>query len=119
MNVGKIKQIIGPTLDVEFHSDHLPQILNEIRVEDTKRGLRVVAEVAQHIGNNTVRCVSMNSTDGLVRGMDAEDMGRPIAVPVGPQVLGHIFNLVGDTLEGRGALPEPDKCRWSTNCARN
>ncbi|MEN6627152.1 MAG: F0F1 ATP synthase subunit beta [Candidatus Sumerlaeia bacterium] len=111
MNIGKIKQVIGPTLDVEFQSDNLPRILNEIRVEDKEHGTTIVAEVAQHVGNNTVRCVSMNSTDGLVRGMDAIDMGQPISVPVGPQVLGHIFNLMGEPLDGRAALENPD-LRW-------
>ncbi|MCE5230959.1 F0F1 ATP synthase subunit beta [bacterium] len=111
MNIGKIKQVIGPTMDVEFQSDNLPQILSEIRVEDKEHGVTVIGEVAQHVGNNTVRCVSMNSTDGLVRGMDAIDMGRPISVPVGPQVLGHIFNLMGEPLDGRAALENPD-LRW-------
>ena len=111
MNVGHIKQVIGPTLDIEFHSDNLPEILNEIRVEDKARGLTIVAEVAPHVGNNTVRCVSMHSTDGLVRGMEATDMGRPISVPVGEQVLGHIFNLLGESLDGRGELPNPE-LRW-------
>ena len=111
MNQGKIKQVIGPTVDVEFESENLPSILNEIIIEDQERGIKVVAEVAQHVGNNTVRCVSMNSTDGLVRGMTAVDMGRPISVPVGQQVLGHIFNLLGQPLDDREALPEPDQ-RW-------
>ncbi len=111
MNIGKIKQVIGPTMDIEFHSDHLPQILNEIRVEDKERGISVIGEVEQHVGNNTVRCVAMNSTDGLVRGMEAVDVGRPISVPVGPQVLGHIFNLMGEPLDGRGQLDQPDQ-RW-------
>ncbi len=111
MNIGRIKQVIGPTLDVEFHVDNLPQILNEIRIEDKSRGVTIVAEVSQHIGNNTVRCVAMNSTDGLVRGMEAVDMGQPITVPVGPQVLGHIFNLLGEALDDRGDLPNPE-LRW-------
>ena len=111
MNEGKIKQVIGPTVDVEFDAENLPSILNEILIEDKERGLKVIAEVAQHVGNNTVRCVSMNSTDGLVRGMKVVDMGHPISVPVGPQVLGHIFNLLGEPLDDRTALPHPE-VRW-------
>jgi F-type H+-transporting ATPase subunit beta len=109
-NVGRIKQVIGPTVDVEFQSDHLPNSLNAIHIK-TSDGGTLVVEVAQHTGNNVVRCVSMGSTDGLVRGMDAVDTGGPITVPVGEQVLGHIFNLLGQTLDDRGALPEPD-FRW-------
>ncbi|OPZ22548.1 MAG: ATP synthase subunit beta [candidate division BRC1 bacterium ADurb.BinA364] len=111
MNEGKIRQVIGPTVDVEFHSDKLPNILNAIRIDDEERKIHLVVEVAQHLGNNLVRCVSMDSTDGLVRGMTAVDTGAPISVPVGDQVLGHIFNLVGETLDGRGALPHPE-VRW-------
>ena len=111
MNEGKIKQVIGPTVDIEFEGDSLPNILNEIIIKDPSTNSTVVAEVAQHVGNNTVRCVSMNSTDGLVRGMTAVDMGRPISVPVGKQVLGHIFNLLGEALDDRQALPHPEE-RW-------
>lgn len=111
MNEGKIKQVIGPTVDVEFDANELPDILNEIHINDKDRNISVVAEVAQHVGNNTVRCIAMSSTDGLVRGMKAIDQGHPIAVPVGEQVLGHIFNLLGEPLDDRGTLPEPDK-RW-------
>ena len=81
MNEGKVKQVIGPTVDVEFTQETLPQILNEIRIEDNINNATVVAEVAQHTGNNTVRCVAMSSTDGLVRGMKAVDTGQPITVP--------------------------------------
>jgi len=98
-NIGKVVQVIGPTVDVEFDSDHLPAILNAILIKDDKRtddGLTV--EVAQHLGNNVVRCVAMDGTDGLVRGMAAEDTGGPITVPVGEQVLGGIFNLLGTPL---------------------
>ncbi|MCL5270933.1 MAG: F0F1 ATP synthase subunit beta, partial [bacterium] len=109
MNEGKIKQVIGPTFDVVFASDNLPNILNEIRVEAPERNIGVVGEVAQQIGNNTVRCVAMGSTDGLVRGMKALDTGQPISVPVGPQVLGHIFNLLGRTLDTSEPLPRPDQ----------
>ena len=95
-NVGKVIQIIGPVLDVKFQPEHLPRLLNAIRIE--KDGKTTVAEVAQHIGDDTVRCIAMSSTDGLMRGMDAVDTGSPITVPVGPETLGRIFNLLGDTL---------------------
>jgi F-type H+-transporting ATPase subunit beta len=110
-NVGKIKQVIGPTVDIEFHSDHLPRILNAIHIQNTQSGKLLVVEVSQHVGNNAARCIALGSTDGLVRGMEAIDTGSPITVPVGDQVLGHIFNLLGEVLDDRGALPEPDK-RW-------
>jgi F-type H+-transporting ATPase subunit beta len=110
-NIGKVRQVIGPVVDVEFDSDKLPNILNAIHIEDKERGIFVLSEVSQHVGNNLVRCVCMHSTDGLVRGMPAIDTGQPISVPVGEQVLGHIFNLMGEPLDGRGVLPQPDM-RW-------
>ena len=110
-NVGRIKQVIGPTLDVEFPADKMPHIYNEIRIDDDEQHIHVVAEVAQHIGDASARCISMTGTGGLVRGMQAVDMGRPISVPVGEQVLGHIFNLMGEPLDERGQLAEPDR-RW-------
>ena len=109
-NIGKIKQVIGPTLDIEFDSDNLPDILNAITLKN-QEGQLITVEVAQHVGNNAVRCVSMASTDGLVRGMECIDTGQPITVPVGEQVLGHIFDLLGTPLDGRGELPNPEM-RW-------
>lgn len=108
-NVGYIRQVIGPTLDIEFSSDSLPNIYNAIIIEDKSQNRKITAEVAQHIGNNIVRCVSMQSTDGLVRNMEAIDTGEPITVPVGEQCLGHIFNLLGDTLDDRGKISNPEK----------
>ena len=108
-NYGKIQQVIGPTVDLEFDSDHLPKILNAIRITDADRNIDLIVEVAQHIGNNTVRTIAMDSTDGLVRGMKGLDTGSPIMVPVGDQCLGRLFNLLGKTLDGKGDLPEPDK----------
>ena len=87
-NVGKVQQVIGPTVDLEFDSDHLPEILNAIRIVDEDKGIDLITEVAQHIGNNVVRTIAMDSTDGLVRGMKGLDTGKPIAVPVGDQCLG-------------------------------
>ncbi len=108
-NIGKIVQVIGPTVDVEFPSDKLPAILNAIRIEDEERGIDITCEVSLHIGDNVVRCIAMSSTDGLVRGMPVEDLGGPITVPVGSQSLGRIFNLLGEPIDGMGPIPEPDK----------
>ncbi len=96
-NVGKIVQIIGPVLDIRFEDGELPNILNAIEIDN--KGQRLVAEVAQHIGDNVVRCISMGSTDGLVIGMDAVDTGEGIKVPVGEETLGRIFNVLGDAVD--------------------
>jgi F-type H+-transporting ATPase subunit beta len=103
-NVGKIVQVIGPTVDVAFEPDQLPQILNAIKIDDPERDIHVTAEAALHVGDNVVRCIAMSSTDGLVRGMPAVDTGAPISVPVGEQCLGRIFNLTGQPIDGRGAV---------------
>ncbi|MBM3286677.1 MAG: F0F1 ATP synthase subunit beta [Candidatus Eisenbacteria bacterium] len=108
-NYGKILQVIGPTVDLEFPSDRLPRIMNAIRIDDPERGIVLTVEAALHIGDNVVRCVAMGSTDGLVRGMKALDLGEPISVPVGEQVLGRVINLLGDPIDERGPLPEPKK----------
>jgi F-type H+-transporting ATPase subunit beta len=108
-NIGKIVQVIGPTVDVEFDSDNLPSILNAIRIRDEKRNIDITGEVALHVGDNVVRCIAMKSTDGLVRGMPAEDLGGPITMPVGDQALGRIFNLIGEPIDGKGDIPEPNK----------
>jgi F-type H+-transporting ATPase subunit beta len=108
-NYGKVLQVIGPTVDLEFDSDHLPDILNAIHIEDKKRGIDLITEVAQHTGNNVVRTIAMDSTDGLVRGMKGLDTGGPISVPVGKQCLGRLFNLLGVPLDSKGPLPEPNK----------
>lgn len=108
-NVGKIVQIIGPTVDIEFPSGDLPPILNAIKIRMEAEKKDLIVEVAQHRGNNVVRCVAMASTDGLIRGMEAIDIGEPISVPVGEQTLGRIFNLLGEPLDSLGALANPDK----------
>jgi F-type H+-transporting ATPase subunit beta len=97
-------QVIGPTVDVAFEPEQLPKIYNAILIEDQKRGIRLTVEVALHMGDNVVRCIAMDSTDGLVRGMPATDTGAPISVPVGEECLGRIFNLVGDTIDGKGPV---------------
>ena len=99
MNIGKIVQILGPVVDVEFASDALPEIYSAIQVTVPEKELDLTLEVAQHLGNDTVRCVSMSSTDGLQRGMQAHDTGAPITVPVGPVTLGRIFNVLGKAID--------------------
>ncbi|MCP4144530.1 MAG: F0F1 ATP synthase subunit beta [bacterium] len=108
-NYGKIVQVIGPTVDLEFDSDNLPNILNAISIEDKEHDRTLIVEVAQHIGNNVVRCIAMDSTDGLVRGVQGVDTGKPISVPVGKQSLGRLFNLLGQPIDGKGDMPEPDQ----------
>ncbi|NLV90966.1 MAG: F0F1 ATP synthase subunit beta [Firmicutes bacterium] len=101
--IGRVSQVIGAVVDVEFPSDQLPDLNNAITVElgDGDQRTRIVLEAAQHLGNNTVRCVAMSSTDGLQRGAKAVDTGRPISVPVGEGVLGRVFNVLGETIDGR------------------
>ncbi|WP_099190035.1 F0F1 ATP synthase subunit beta [Tepidibacter mesophilus] len=102
-NIGKVVQIIGPVLDIKFSSENLPNLLNAIEVE--YNGKKIVVEVAQHIGDDTVKCIAMSSTDGLVRGIDAVDTGAPISVPVGKDTLGRIFNVLGEVVDNK---PAPD-----------
>jgi F-type H+-transporting ATPase subunit beta len=110
--VGKVVQIIGPVVDVEFEEEHLPAIYNAVRITDPgeKTGIKVdiIAEVEQHLGENRVRCVSMESTDGLVRGTDAEDLGEPIKVPVGEQTLGRVLNVIGRPVDQLGPVEATD-----------
>jgi F-type H+/Na+-transporting ATPase subunit beta len=110
-NVGHIVQIIGPVLDVEFEPEHLPEIYNALLIEDKERGIRVVAEVQQHIGQNQVRTVAMSSTDGMVRGMAVVDLNGPISVPVGAVPLGRILNVLGEPVDGGPPIPS-DAERW-------
>ena len=109
MNVGKVVQVIGPTVDVAFEPEQLPKIYNAIIIEDTERHIKLTVEAALHVGDNVVRCIAMDSTDGLVRGMKATDTGGPISVPVGQIGLGRIFNLTGDTIDGKPPLPADTK----------
>src|SRR5499427_3286867 len=109
MNTGRVVQVIGPTVDVAFEPEQLPKIYNAIVIEDKERGIHLTVEVALHVGDNIVRCIAMDSTDGLVRGMPATDTGEPIAVPVGEECLGRIFNLVGDTIDGKGPVKTTKK----------
>ena len=102
MKKGEVVQIIGPVVDVRFPSGELAPIRNALKIEDKKRNISLVAEVAQHIGNDTARCVALAPTDGMVRGIEVTDTGEPISVPVGKEVLGRIFNLLGEPLDNLG-----------------
>ncbi|HLR21571.1 MAG TPA: F0F1 ATP synthase subunit beta [Tissierellaceae bacterium] len=98
-NIGKIVQVIGPVVDIRFDEENLPNLLNSIEIKKDEE--IIIVEVAQHIGDDIVRCISMGSTDGLIRGMEAEDTGEPIAVPVGEDTLGRMFNVLGETIDGK------------------
>jgi F-type H+/Na+-transporting ATPase subunit beta len=112
---GRVIQIIGPAVDIEFEEGHLPPIYNAIRITDNgelgKVPIDVVVEVANHIGESQVRCIAMKPTDGMVRGMKATDLGEPITVPVGNQTLGRILNVLGEPVDNLG--PVDAKERWS------
>ena len=102
MNKGRIHQIIGPVIDIKFSEDQMPELLNAV---DIKFGDKlIVTEVAQHIGDDVARCVALSSTDGLRRGMEAVDTGEPIKVPVGKEVLGRMFNVIGETIDEKGPV---------------
>lgn len=102
MQEGIINQIIGPVIDIKFDEGHMPELLNAIMIQDGDK--KIMAEVAQHIGDDVVRCVALSSTDGLVRGMKALDTGAPITVPVGHEVLGRLFNVIGQTIDEKGPV---------------
>ncbi len=101
-NVGKVVQVIGPVLDVEFEPEHLPEIYNALTLSDDSGPVpvHVTAEVQQHIGQNQVRAVAMSSTDGVTRGMAVTDTGAAITVPVGNAALGRILNVLGEPVDG-------------------
>ena len=120
MNTGKVVQVIGPVLDVEFAPEHLPDIYNALRIDATAPDgahIKVVAEVQQHIGRNQVRAVAMSTTDAVVRGMDAVDTGSAITVPVGKAALGRILNVLGEPVDNGAAIPDSTE-RWAIHRKR-
>lgn len=105
LNKGIIHEIIGPVIDIKFAPDELPELLNEIKIEmNNGKSGTIVAEVAQHKGDDEVRCIALSSTDGLARGMEALDTGKPIQVPVGDEVLGRLFNVLGEPIDEKGVV---------------
>jgi F-type H+-transporting ATPase subunit beta len=110
--IGRVVQVIGPVVDIEFEEDHLPAIYNAVHISDpgTDTGVKVdlIAEVEQHLGENRVRCVGMETTDGLVRGMKAEDLGEPIKMPVGKATLGRVLNVIGKPVDQLGDVNAED-----------
>jgi len=113
-NIGKVVQVIGPVLDVEFEAEHLPELYNALEItakSETGQDISVVAEVQQHIGRNQVRAVAMSSTDAVVRGMEVVDTGGAISVPVGDAALGRILNVLGDPVDQGKPIPK-DATRW-------
>ncbi|MFW6386354.1 MAG: F0F1 ATP synthase subunit beta [Bacillota bacterium] len=111
-NVGRVLQVIGPVVDVEFPEGNLPEILNAVKITgegaESRREIDLTVEVMQQTGDNRVRCVAMDSTDGLIRGMKAYDQGEPISVPVGEGVLGRLFNVLGETIDEKGEVEAED-----------
>jgi F-type H+-transporting ATPase subunit beta len=103
---GKVVQIIGPVIDIRFDSTESQKIHSEVRIESGDR--MIVAEIMQHLGNRTVRCVSMSPTDGLRRGMTAVCTGEPIKVPVGKETLGRVMNVLGETIDDMGEIKAPE-----------
>src|SRR6202048_547950 len=109
-STGRISQVLGNVVDVEFRNGSLPSIFNALRVSNPSLGDRegnLVLEVAQHLGENTVRCIAMDATEGLVRGMQVSDTGSPITVPVGPETLGRLINVIGEPVDEGAALKAP------------
>src|SRR3954471_9628505 len=108
-NVGRVVQVIGPVLDVEFEPEHLPEIYNALEIEDSSGPVpvKLTAEVQQHIGQNQVRAVAMSTTDGVMRGMEVVDTGMAITAPVGDVALGRILNVLGQPVDGGPPIP-PD-----------
>ncbi|HEV7987735.1 MAG TPA: F0F1 ATP synthase subunit beta, partial [Candidatus Binataceae bacterium] len=109
-STGRISQVLGNVVDVEFRNGSLPSIFNALRVSNPALGDRegnLVLEVAQHLGENTVRCIAMDATEGLVRGMPVSDTGNPITVPVGPETLGRLINVIGQPVDEGAALNAP------------
>jgi F-type H+/Na+-transporting ATPase subunit beta len=110
LRTGKIAQVIGPVVDIRFPTEDLPPIYNAIKIDDDAAGIHLTLEIEQHLGDNMVRTVSMSSTDGLVRGMDAVDTGSTIMMPVGEGTLGRVFNLLGEVIDEMGPFTADKYC---------
>jgi len=108
-SAGTVIQVLGPVVDCRFSSDTLPEIYNAIEIKDGQRGINLTCEVAQHLGDDIVRCVALSTTDGLVRGMPASDTGAPVSVPVGDATLGRVFNLLGNPIDNGDPIPAETK----------
>ena len=104
---GTVIQVMGPVLDIRFSEENLPELLTAIEIPNGDA--TIIAEVAQHIGDNVVRCIAMSSTDGLQRGAEATSTGAPISVPVGEECLGRVFNLLGQPIDEAGPVPATEK----------
>jgi len=109
LNKGRVVQVMGPVVDIQFERGHLPEIYNAIRIEhrarsENERDINLTVEVAMHLGDNVVRCIAMASTDGLMRGMEAVDTGKPISVPVGEGTLSRVFNVLGEPIDNAGPV---------------
>ncbi len=104
MNIGKVVQVLGAVVDIKFEPGQLPEIYNAIKIESPEQKIKLTLEVAQHLGNDTVRTVAMSSTDGLQRGMDALDTGAPITIAVGPATLGRMVNVLGEAIDGEAEV---------------
>jgi len=112
MTAGKVSQVIGSTFDAQFPEEHLPDIYNAVLIDADVKGnkVKVTGEVQQHLGGGRVRCVALGNTDGMRRGMDVTDTGKPLSVPVGKATLGRVFNVLGDVIDGRGPVAYDE--RW-------
>ena len=104
MAEGQVVAVVGPVVDCKFPPDALPEILSAIKIVDAERDINLTVEVSQMLGNDIVRCIAMSGTDGLVRGMTAINTGAPITVPVGPETLGRVFNLLGEAVDHGGPV---------------
>jgi F-type H+/Na+-transporting ATPase subunit beta len=107
MVYGEIIQVIGPSVDIKFPENETPQLMHAIKIEDKEKNINLTLEVAQHTGNNIVKCIAFGPTEGLVRGMKAYSLNEPVSVPVGDQTLGRIFNLLGETIDDKEPITNP------------
>jgi F-type H+-transporting ATPase subunit beta len=108
-NIGRVVQVIGPVVDIEFPDGNIPKIYHAIKIENEENDIDLTCEVMQQLGDDRVKTVAMSSTDGLVRGMEAVDQGKPISAPVGEAVLGRVFNVLGETIDNRGEVETDER----------